>query len=259
MKILGLDIGGANTKITVLEDEKYKVYNIYLPMWKMKDKLVDVLKNYEANYVALVMTAELSDCYKTKREGVEDIIDKVCSIFDNVYIFDVDGNFLTPEEAKRNYLKVSASNWVATAKFVSKFISNNCILVDMGSTTTDIIPIKDGKILAEKTDLDRLMNNQLLYLGSLRTPLHFLAKKIKFRGKLANIASEYFSITADINYLLKKVPFYNCETPDGGEKDEEGCLIRLARVLCADLEMVKREELYNLAKEFYNKQLEMIK
>ncbi|ADG13723.1 H4MPT-linked C1 transfer pathway protein [Methanocaldococcus infernus ME] len=259
MKIIGLDIGGANTKITILEGEKYKIDTHYLPMWKMKDKLVEVLKNYDADYVALVMTAELSDCYKTKKEGVEDIIDKVTSVFDNVYIFDVNGKFLTPEEAKKRYLEVSASNWMATAEFIKRFVSNNCILVDMGSTTTDIIPIKEGRVLAKKTDLDRLMNNQLLYVGALRTPLHFLARKIIFRGKLTNVASEYFAITADINYLLGKVKNYSCETPDGGGKDREGCLIRLSRVVCGDIEMIKEEELYSLAKEFYKKLVEMVR
>jgi len=205
--ILGIDIGGANTKITELEGDSYKIHHIYFPMWKKKDELIELLKDYnDADYVALVMTAELADCYKTKKEGVEDILNKAEKAFDcPIYVFDVNGNFLSLEDAKKNYLNVSASNWMATAKFVSEFIKESCILVDMGSTTTDIIPIKDKEILAEKTDLDRLMNNQLVYVGTLRTPVSFLANKIEFRGKLTNLSSEYFAITADISLILNKI------------------------------------------------------
>ncbi|AAB98845.1 conserved hypothetical protein [Methanocaldococcus jannaschii DSM 2661] len=262
--ILGIDIGGANTKITEIEGDNYKIHHIYFPMWKKKDELEDLLKNYNDNvdYVALVMTAELADCYKTKKEGVEDIIDKVEKAFNcPVYVFDVNGNFLTSEEAKKNYLDVSASNWNATAKFVAEFIKDSCILVDMGSTTTDIIPIKDKEVLAEKTDLDRLMNNQLVYVGTLRTPVSFLANKIEFRGKLTNLSSEYFAITADISLILNKITEedYTCDTPDGAGKDFESCLTRLVRVLCADREMVKDDELIDFANKLYNKLLELIR
>ena len=261
--ILGIDIGGANTKITELEEDNYKIHHIYFPMWKKKDELTELLKDYnDADYVALVMTAELADCYKTKKEGVEDILNKVEKSFNcPIYVFDVNGNFLTPEEAKKNYLNVSASNWVATAKFVSEFIKESCILVDMGSTTTDIIPIKDKEVLAEKTDLDRLMNNQLVYVGTLRTPVSFLSNKIEFRGKLTNLSSEYFAITADISLILNKISEedYSCETPDGAGKDFESCLTRLARVLCADRELVKDDELIDFANKLYNNLLELIR
>ncbi|ADC69998.1 H4MPT-linked C1 transfer pathway protein [Methanocaldococcus sp. FS406-22] len=262
--ILGIDIGGANTKITEIEGENYKIHHIYFPMWKKKDELEDLLKNYnnDVDYVALVMTAELADCYKTKKEGVEDIINKVEKSFDcPIYVFDVNGNFLTSEEAKKNYLDVSASNWMATAKFVSEFIKDSCILVDMGSTTTDIIPIKNKNILSEKTDLDRLMNNQLVYVGTLRTPVTFLTNKIMFRGKLTNLSSEYFAITADISLILNKIAEedYTCDTPDGAGKDRDSCLTRLARVLCADREMVSDNELIDFVNRLYNKLLELIR
>ncbi|WP_423793045.1 (4-{4-[2-(gamma-L-glutamylamino)ethyl]phenoxymethyl}furan-2-yl)methanamine synthase [Methanocaldococcus indicus] len=260
--ILGLDIGGANTKITLLDNNSYHIESKYLPFWKDKEKLKDILKDYNPDYVGLVFTAELADCYKTKKEGVLDIITKIKSVFNcPIYILDVNGNFLTPEEAIKNYLNVSASNWVASAKFISEFVKESCIFVDMGSTTTDIIPIKDKNILAEKTDLDRLMNNQLLYVGTLRTPLHFLANKIKFRNRLTNISSEYFSITADISLILGKISIddYTCDTPDNGKKDLDGCLTRLARVLCADRELICDDELIYLAKTFYNKLINLIK
>jgi len=263
--ILGIDIGGANTKITELEGEYYRVHHIYFPMWKKHKKLIELLQRYnreDVRKVGIVMTAELVDAYRSKREGVEDILNTVERAFPDkdIYVFDVDGNFLEVDVAKRDYIKVSASNWVATAHFVMRDISDNCILVDMGSTTTDIIPIRDGEVLAERTDLKRLMNNQLVYVGALRTPLSFLANTVMFRGCETNISSEYFSITGDINVILNKIDRedYTCDTPDGAPVDRESCMRRVARILCSDLEEVE-EEILDISHQLYRKLLDIIR
>ncbi|WP_253254752.1 (4-{4-[2-(gamma-L-glutamylamino)ethyl]phenoxymethyl}furan-2-yl)methanamine synthase [Methanofervidicoccus sp. A16] len=264
--ILGMDIGGANTKITELEGGYYRIHHIYFPMWKEHKKLVELLRKYnreDVEKVGIVMTAELVDAYKSKREGVEDILNAVERAFPekDIYVFDVDGNFLEIDVAKRNYNKVSASNWTATAYFVIKNICDNCILVDMGSTTTDIIPIKNGEILTEKTDLKRLMNNQLVYVGALRTPLSFLTSTVIFRDRETNISSEYFSITGDINFILNKIERedYTCDTPDGAPVDRESCMRRVARILCSDLEEVDEEEILDISYQLYKKLLDMIR
>lgn len=266
MVILGIDIGGANTKITELEEKYYKIHHIYFPMWKKHNKLTELLRVYNSGNVekvGIVMTAELVDAYRSKREGVEDILNSVERAFPDkdIYVFDVDGNFLEIDVAKKKYIKVSASNWTATAYFVIKDICDNCILVDMGSTTTDIIPIKDGEILAEETDLKRLMNNQLVYVGALRTPLSFLTNTVVFRGFKTNVSSEYFSITGDVNLILNKInpEDYTCDTPDGVPVDRKSCMRRVARVLCSDLEEVNEEEILDISLQFYRKLLNMVR
>ncbi|WP_048057880.1 (4-{4-[2-(gamma-L-glutamylamino)ethyl]phenoxymethyl}furan-2-yl)methanamine synthase [Methanothermococcus okinawensis] len=263
--ILGIDIGGANTKITELKEGDYKIHHIYFPMWKTNEKLTELLQTYnnkDIKKVAVVMTAELADAYETKKEGVNDILDSVENAFPNkeIYVFDVDGNFLTTDEAKKEYLKVSASNWTATANFVCNSINNNCILVDMGSTTTDIIPIKDGNIMANKTDLDRLMNNELVYVGTLRTPLSFLGNTILYKEKETNISSEYFAITGDIHIILDKISSeqYTCDTPDGAPPDKKSSMVRLSRMLCGDLEQINKHDIISIANQFYGKLLNLI-
>ncbi|MBW9223893.1 hypothetical protein KKP90_04880 [Methanothermococcus sp. SCGC AD-155-E23] len=264
--ILGIDIGGANTKVTELKGGDYRIHHIYLPLWKRRDKLEELLKRYnreDVEKVGIVMTAELVDRYRSKREGVEDILKTVERAFPNkdIYIFDVEGNFLDVDAARRDYIKVSASNWTATAYFVIRDICDTCILVDMGSTTTDIIPIREGKVLAEKTDLKRLMSNQLVYVGTLRTPLSFLSSTVTFRGCKTNVASEYFSITGDINLILNKIgeEDYTCDTPDGSPVDRESCMRRVARILCSDLEEVKEEEIVDISHQLYSKLLDTIR
>ncbi|ABR56207.1 Hydantoinase/oxoprolinase [Methanococcus aeolicus Nankai-3] len=271
--ILGIDIGGANTKITEMKsDGTYKIHHIYFPMWRNNKELTNLLAKYnhkDITKIALVMTAELADSYETKKEGVIDILNSVKNAFPNkeIFIFDVDGNFLTPSEAVKQHIKVSASNWTATAEFVKNNIcpNDNCILIDMGSTTTDIIPIVNGKIVAQKTDLDRLINNELLYVGTLRTPISFLSNTVEYKCKnentTINVSSEYFAITGDINIIMDKITTndYTCDTPDGAPTNKQNCKIRLSKVLCGDLEQIGEEEINEVAKQFYAKLLNLIK
>ncbi len=76
---------------------------------------------------------------------------------------------LSPRRA-HTPLTVAASNWVATALVVADEVPD-AILIDMGSTTTDIIPIVGGVVRAiGLTDPDRLASGELVYTGALRTP-----------------------------------------------------------------------------------------
>ncbi len=89
------------------------------------------------------MTAELVDAYKTKVEGVLDISLKSENAFNvPVGFVGLDG-IIKRYELVNEPMKAAAANWIATAPLAAK-INPNSILIDTGSTTTDIIPIKNG-------------------------------------------------------------------------------------------------------------------
>ena len=84
--VLGFDIGGANTKAAFVSVKNGKLLNAevaveYFPIWKQPDKLATVLLTlkqrlgaFRLDAVGVTMTAELSDAYQTKREGVNHIL-----------------------------------------------------------------------------------------------------------------------------------------------------------------------------------------
>ncbi len=63
------------------------------------------------------MTGELCDCFETKRDGVNAIINAVrfASGGRRIRVWSTDGAFLDSEEAKQNHLKVASANWHALA------------------------------------------------------------------------------------------------------------------------------------------------
>lgn len=272
LRTLGLDIGGANTKISLVEYEqgKVKVSNrsAYFPIWKKRDELPDKIREMSRKFkiktkkidaVGVTTTAELSDAYATKREGVEHILKSVEEVFPSIpiHVLDLNGRLRTISEARREPLLIGGANWVATAYVLGRKMKN-CILVDTGTTTTDIIPIMGGKIKAKgRTDLERLISGELVYTGALRTNVAAIVKRIPVKGSLAAISSEYFAISADVNLILGKIKQkdYSCETPDGRGRSKKEAMARLARVICADTEMLSRAEIKAIAEFVYKEQV----
>jgi hypothetical protein len=109
----------------------------------------------------------------------------------------------------------------------------------MGSTTTDLIPIKGGP-LAAKTDFLRLASGELVYMGLLRTRLDALLPVLRIRGRRVPLVPEFFAIAADAHLVLGRIgeDRYSCETADGAGKDRASAMRRLARSVCADLEEI---------------------
>lgn len=285
MKIAGFDIGGANTDLAIVDfdDKTHEIKNIatdfeYLPMWCNKEDLGDTLLNLiqktdvsgggidSIDGIGISMTAELVDAYETKKEGVLDIANKTKESFENIssknipIAFIGTNNVLSIEKLQKNPLEIAAANWIATAEIAAK-IDPNCIFIDTGSTTTDIIPVKNGKECAKgRSDYERLATGELVYTGTLRTNLASFLDKIKFDDKDFNVASELFAITADVYNVLDKITIddYVCHTCDGAGKSKKESARRISRVLCADLDILSFHDIFEISKYIYKKQVQQI-
>jgi probable H4MPT-linked C1 transfer pathway protein len=208
------------------------------------------------------MTAELSDAYRTKREGVNRILNQIEKAFttNRTLILDVDAKLRTVQEARAKPIEVAAANWAATGWMIAQ-LKKDCVAIDVGSTTTSIIPILNGVIAAEaKTDLEKLSNGELIYTGTLRTNVATTVHNIPVRGGTAHVSSELFAQSADIHLILGHISEkeYTVETADGKEINRQDSLARLARVVCADIEMLSEQEIAAMAQYVYEMQVEQI-
>jgi (4-(4-[2-(gamma-L-glutamylamino)ethyl]phenoxymethyl)furan-2-yl)methanamine synthase len=272
--VLGLDIGGANTKAVLITTQNgklqsFKVAVEYFPIWKEPQKLSSVLLMLakqlnigQLDALGVTMTAELSDAYATKREGVHQILASVKQAFPNqkILVLDAQSKMISIKAAEKTPLSVAAANWVATGWLVSQKI-RDCIIIDVGSTSTSIIPILLGQVAAKgKTDLDKLLCGELVYTGSLRTSVAAIVDLIPVKGGVAGVSSELFALSADVHLILTNISEkqYICETADGRGKTIPEALARLARVVCADTEMLNQKEIVSIAKYVYNQQIQQV-
>jgi probable H4MPT-linked C1 transfer pathway protein len=246
--ILGWDIGGANVKAARIEGGgEPSLFERSFPLWREPHRLAEVLGEAEgalggARHMAVTMTAELADCFASKREGVGFVLDAFHAAFPDVepWIYGVDGRFRSVRAARRRPQRVAAANWMASATLVAGS-SPDALFIDVGSTTTDIIPIVGGRVVARgSTDPARLHTGELVYTGALRTPVCAIVHAAPVKGRRCRVAAEHFAIAADVHLWLGRIEErdYTCETPDGRGRSRLEAGARLARVVCADLEML---------------------
>ncbi|MHA1652005.1 MAG: hydantoinase/oxoprolinase family protein [Candidatus Helarchaeota archaeon] len=277
VNIIGFDVGGVNIKSVFVKYVAKKLLNIkasskYYPMW-LKDPselptlietiIQELSEGQEVEQIGITMTAEVSDAYYTKREGVIHILTSFSAVMPQITkkVISIYNKFLSIEEAMKDYMAIASANWIATALYIGRRFPN-CIFIDIGSTTTDIIPIANGlPDTLGKTDLDRLLNGELVYTGSLRSTIPSIVHKVPVKGRLCPISFEKFALIADVHLLLDHISTedYTCDTADGRNKTKKDALARLARIVCADIDMLSDDELYDIAKYIYERQLDQIR
>lgn len=214
------------------------------------------------DYIAITITAELSDAFQTKKEGIITIINALEKIFDKDKMKFITNNckFIGYETAKSEYSSIAAANWASSALLLANFISE-CILIDAGSTTIDIIPILNSIPVPDgRDDISRLMNHELIYTGGLRATIPSITHHVPYKGNKIRISFEKFALVSDIHRILNNISeeeYFN-DTADNRTKTIENCYARLSRVICMDIESISRADLDLIANFIYQKQLDLI-
>ena len=175
-------------------------------------------------------------------------------------VLNTDAELQSIEASLDKPLSVAAANWAATGWLVAQKLKN-AVVIDIGSTSTSIIPIVKGKVAAlGKTDLDKLICGELVYTGSLRTNVATTVQSIPIKGGFAGVSSELFAQSGDVHTVLGHISAqdYTSETADGRGKTVPEAMARLSRVVCADTEMLTQQEIVDMATYVYGKQVEQV-
>jgi (4-(4-[2-(gamma-L-glutamylamino)ethyl]phenoxymethyl)furan-2-yl)methanamine synthase len=270
--IVGWDIGGAHLKAVLLNGEGEIVQVLQLPctLWKglnyLEAAISDALQAFkikasEASH-AITMTGELVDLFENRHEGVMAISSLAAKLLGKHTIFyAANSGFVTLDGVSTNIPHIASTNWHASASTLAMYVQD-ALLIDIGSTTTDIIPIIDGKVSIEAlSDAARLQNDTLVYTGVVRTPIMALAQKLAFEGAEVNVMAEHFATMADAYRLTGELLPQNdmAETADGKGKAELESARRLARMVGRDVESKPIESWKNLAQACKSAQMEQIK
>ncbi len=252
---LGIDVGGANLK---LAHTSGCAWNIPFEVWKYPDQLATAiataLRDIPAfDALAVTMTAELCDCYSTKSQGVRAILNAIESVAQgrSIAVWGVDRRFHSLVDARARPHLIAAANWLALAVAAGRLAPPGpALLIDIGSTTTDLIPLSHGNPVPRgSSDLERLQDGELVYAGVRRTPVCALAGDLPYRGRDAGTAAELFATTLDVFLTLGDLAEDTRDrgTADGRPATRAAARDRLARMICADRDTFTEDDAQVLA------------
>jgi len=251
--MIGIDVGGANLKVV---DRDEQVHLHYCPLWE-GSPLAGLLKPYARipdEPAAVVMSGELADCFLNKMQGISFIVSAVREAFPRARFYGTDAAFHTGPVPE-----LAAANWLASADLLCTRYPD-AVLLDVGSTTADIIPLTRFARLKGLSDLTRLQDGYLVYTGMLRTNIATLVRSVAIDGTDTPVSTEYFATSADAHLVLGHITpdQYTCDTPDRKAKTIEASLRRLSRVVCSDLEEIGERGALGIAMKFWEEQRRLI-
>ena len=275
--ITGWDIGGAHLKVAEcdLTGKLQQVFQIPCPLWYGIDALhtaiTDALKQLSPDartgHAAITMTGELADCFPNRQAGVMAIVDAFSQHFPAEHTRIFAGNqtnkqsrWLMPSECTDNWSHIASRNWQASADYAAQHIENG-LFIDLGSTTCDIIPLKHGHAAPQGfNDYQRQISRELLYTGTIRTPLIALANHAPFKGEDVGLAAEVFATTGDCWLLLNELStdLIQDASADGQPWTRHHAAIRLARLLGTDADDPSDPIWVSLARWFAGTQSQLI-
>ena len=247
---IGWDIGGAHLKAALAEDGRIlDVVQEPCALWQGLDRLERAFDAVAARLGpadghAATMTGELVDLFASRAEGVAALAAAAAErLGDDVAIY-----------AGRAGL-VSATAALAGARVAA------ALLIDTGSTTTDVIPVRDGRVAARGyTDAERLATGELVYTGVTRTALMALGPDVPFAGRRIGAMAEYFATIADAWRVLGRLPEDADQHPtaDGRGKSVAESRLRLSRMIGVDVAEADDEAWRGLAAAYAERQIRLV-
>ncbi|MCG3201769.1 MAG: hypothetical protein NFCOHLIN_01639 [Gammaproteobacteria bacterium] len=269
--VIGWDIGGAHVKFACLaaDGRLREVAQMPSPLWQGLDRLEAVLVDLNRRYDltayrhALTMTGELVDLFPDRRRGVRALLRTFLRHAGraHVLVYTTSAGLCTVDVARRRLEAVASANWHATAAMVARRCPE-AVLVDIGSTTTDIVPIRRGRVDARGCgDGDRLRHQELVYTGVVRTPVMAVVRQVPFGGEWQGVAAEWFANAGDVYRLTGQLPLrhHQAATADGRGLSPADCARRLARMLGRDAAEASAAEWRQIARHVATEQLQQIR
>jgi probable H4MPT-linked C1 transfer pathway protein len=244
---VGWDIGGAHVKACIVEDGAVRdVAQWPCPLWKGLGCLDAALAAARARWPeawdattrhAATMTGEMVDLFADREDGVASLAARLAeALGPALRLYAAGPGFIAPHEARRHWRAIASANWHATAAMLAPRVGD-ALLLDIGSTTTDAIALRAGRVAAHgMNDAQRLATGELVYQGVVRTPLCALGARVPFEGRPVNVMNEFFATSADVYRLTGELdPIHDQDAAaDNGGKSLAATHQRLARMIGRD-------------------------
>jgi probable H4MPT-linked C1 transfer pathway protein len=268
--VVGWDIGGAHLKAALMHEGRLTDVGQWpCELWRGVAQLERAVESALARWPqcsgavhAVTMTGEMADVFVDRETGVASIVAHAARLPGEGVTFYVGGeDFVTAADAGLHWRAIASANWLATASVVASRVPD-ALVVDVGSTTTDVVPVVGGCVAAQgRDDATRLACGELVYVGMVRTPLCALARTIRFGEQEFNVMNEFFATTADVFRLTGELRAEHDQAPsaDSLGKDAVATRRRLARMIGLDARDARDDDWLEFARAWRAAMLDQVR
>ena len=266
--VIAWDIGGVHLKAARAENGRIlDAVQVASPLRFGIERIADAFGEAKAAIGSaprhvVTMTAELADTFASRREGVERLARMAVRELpgSDVLLYAGRAGFISPESAGKHVEDIASANWHASASLVAR-LCGIALFLDMGSTTTDIVPVAGGTLRSHGyTDAERLASGELVYTGLVRGFVMTAADRAPVGGRWTSLINENFANMADVHRLLGTLPddADKMITADGRDKTVAASRARLARMVGRDADEGEDAEWLELARWFAEAQIRAV-
>lgn len=278
MRTLGIDLGNAKVKYVLLEANggepkpRWATYALPYSEALMPDRSLDFEAGLMATTSAFLAETGLSlndiervvlvtshfYSYPSFRQALHHTARMAEALFAaRAFLVGADGELYASEQALsmggREVLRFAATKFWGSAYLACKVLRNG-LSVDVGTTSTDVIAIRDGAIEpAAQADpdgynLSRLETQRLMWYGMTATPLDYVARHASTGGRSYPLYPR-MGATECLTRILELVPseLATRHAYFGRYPSREAALGELAQAFGLDRELLGEAELVDLA------------
>jgi (4-(4-[2-(gamma-L-glutamylamino)ethyl]phenoxymethyl)furan-2-yl)methanamine synthase len=273
MTVYGWDIGGAHLKRARMNDagELLDVRQAACPLWLGLDQLDQAFTHLmqdgstgPKDRHVITMTGELTDYFENRAQGVSGILEHICLLLPGteISVFAGPRGFLDPHRLEEDdWTWIASANWLASGMWAARKRGEG-LFMDVGSTTSDLMlfsshaPANRGY-----TDHERMVSDELIYTGILRTPIMTLSKEVAVLGRWTHPMAEHFATTADLYRVTGEIREATDQYPaaDQGPKTRDASIRRLARQFGLDADSLPDGTIERLARFLRDGQIHRLK
>src|SRR5262245_16809364 len=266
--VVGWDVGGVHLKAARAEDGRIvRAVQLASPLRGGLERLIQAFGEAKAlvgraDHHVVTMTGELADTFASRPDGVERLAALAAAelVDAPVLLYAGPAGLVRPQDARKHAAEIASANWHVCAGLVAQTCAS-ALFVDVGSTTTDVVPLINGKVAARGyTDAQRLAAGELVYTGLVRGFVMATADRAPVAGSWTTLINENFATMADVHRILGTLPDGAdlIATADGREKTVAASRARLARMVGADAADLDDGAMLALARWFAEAQLRTI-
>ncbi len=266
--VIGWDVGGVHLKAARAEHGRItRVVQLASPLRGGLERLVQAFGETKAlvgpaDHHVVTMTGELADTFASRPDGVERLASLAAEQLSDapMLVYAGPAGLVHPRDARKHAAAAASANWHVCAGLVAQ-ARGNALFIDMGSTTTDVVPTVNGKVAARGyTDAQRLAAGELVYTGLVRGFVMATADRAPVAGAWTTLINENFATMADVHRILGSLPdgVDLMATADGRGKTIAASRARLARMIGADADDLDGDAPLMLARWFAEAQLRAI-